>query len=148
MRKYNATEKGAAYNRAHVKAWRAANPETLAEQRKRECEYQKGRRRANPAKYKLRDWKFDLKRKYGLTPEQYDTILAKQDGKCAICKKAPQQKHRMHVDHDHLTGRNRELLCSPCNTALHRMERDLSWADAARAYLVKHAAAQAVEGVS
>lgn len=57
-------------------------------------------------------------RKYGLRPEDYDTLLDNQNGVCAICSEPPKPGRRLAVDHDHTTGEVRGLLCSPCNTAL------------------------------
>lgn len=58
-----------------------------------------------------------LKKKYGLTLEQYHEILKKQDGKCAICKCLPNGNH-LAVDHNHETGKIRGLLCMKCNSVL------------------------------
>jgi hypothetical protein len=63
------------------------------------------------------DRKSHLKRKYGLTPQQYDDMLAAQDGVCFLCREKPGDLP-LHVDHDHLTGRVRTLLCLRCNNAL------------------------------
>jgi len=52
---------------------------------------------------------------YGLTPESYDAILAAQGGGCAVCGKASK---KLCVDHDHVTGKARGLLCGTCNTAI------------------------------
>lgn len=61
--------------------------------------------------------------RYGLTPSQYDDLLASQDGCCAICGDPPDPNgvraaSRLHVDHCHETGRVRGLLCVRCNPAL------------------------------
>jgi hypothetical protein len=53
-------------------------------------------------------------KKYGLTREQYEAILAFQGGKCAICLNEPKTR-RLAVDHDHTTGQIRGLLCMNCN---------------------------------
>lgn len=58
-----------------------------------------------------------LKQKYGITIQQYNLILKKQDGVCAICKSPPIKRY-FDVDHDHATGRVRGLLCNPCNRAV------------------------------
>lgn len=81
----------------------------------------------------LKDWhaknpdarrRLDLKR-YDLTPEQYDEMLAEQAGVCAACERPETRKHPvtglpvpLAVDHDHETGLVRGLLCSRCNFAL------------------------------
>src|SRR5262249_17405227 len=45
---------------------------------------------------------------------QYNKMLTLQHGVCAICRKAPGSR-RLHVDHDHASGRVRGLLCWFCN---------------------------------
>ena len=57
---------------------------------------------------------YHLRRRYGITAEHFDRMLAEQNGMCAICREAPAE----HVDHDHATGRVRGLLCFNCNGAL------------------------------
>lgn len=74
---------------------------------------------------------------YGLSDEQYQTLLAAQDGRCAICggtewggkTKTP------HVDHDHATGAVRGLLCSACNHGLGNFRDDPVRMRAAADYL-------------
>jgi hypothetical protein len=57
-----------------------------------------------------------LKRNYDMTPEQYSELLSKQNNSCACCgKHVSEFKRRLHVDHDHATGRVRALLCTLCN---------------------------------
>ena len=50
----------------------------------------------------------------------YDTMLAAQNGLCAICQRPPTSGRgkKLHVDHDHGTGCIRGLLCHDCNTGL------------------------------
>lgn len=55
-----------------------------------------------------------IEKTYGLTSEQYDALLERQGGRCAICRAHPKSK-RLAVDHDHGTGEVRGLLCSRCN---------------------------------
>ena len=97
-------------------------------------------RLANPERRKLLNRKSNLKR-YGVTLAQYDAMTALQNGLCAICKRKPEAKRgknfSLEVDHNHVTGEVRGLLCGTCNTALHKLERDESWAEAAKAYLHK-----------
>lgn len=61
-----------------------------------------------------------LLRVYGLTPEQYESMLRKQGGVCAICKRG--HGTILDVDHCHKTGRIRGLLCRRCNTFLGLIE--------------------------
>ena len=53
----------------------------------------------------------------GVTSADYDRMLAAQGGVCAICGSPPKTR-RLHVDHDHATGKVRGLLCHRCNRAL------------------------------
>jgi len=65
-----------------------------------------------------------LKSKFGITLDEYDKMFAQQGGRCAICGSKPNvydkngNLRRIAVDHDHKTGRVRQLLCSPCNTSI------------------------------
>jgi hypothetical protein len=54
---------------------------------------------------------------YGITSDDYATLLEAQEGRCAICGARPKSK-RLAVDHDHKTGAVRGLLCSRCNHEL------------------------------
>ena len=101
--------------RERVKKWARDNPERVAA---RQAEY-----RANGRKAAI-DRRYQLKRKYGITPEEYDRLLAEQDGRCAICRRRPRDDISLHVDHDHETGRIRGLLCFRCNNALGDFEDD------------------------
>jgi len=59
---------------------------------------------------------FRIKAAYGLNRSDYDTMFEKQEGKCACCHQPWDQKLR--VDHCHITGKIRSLLCNPCNLIL------------------------------
>lgn len=62
-----------------------------------------------------------LRYKYKLEISDYNEILEKQNHVCALCHKEPIKTHvhgRLVVDHDHVTGRVRGLLCHKCNQAL------------------------------
>lgn len=67
---------------------------------------------------------YHLKRLYGITLEQYDQLLEKQNHSCAICKRHESEfKTRLAVDHDHKTGEIFGLLCMYCNHRLIGKER-------------------------
>jgi hypothetical protein len=58
-----------------------------------------------------------LKREFNITIAQYDEMLKNQDGHCAICGNG-RGKRRLAVDHNHVTGEVRGLLCSNCNVGI------------------------------
>lgn len=60
-----------------------------------------------------------LRRKYGLSPEDYQQLFDSQEGGCALCHRLV----KLCVDHDHETGRVRGLLCNECNFAIGVYER-------------------------
>lgn len=80
-------------------------------------------RKTHPDKRQRGDYNYflRLKKKRGMSRQDYADLLAVQHGKCAICLQTSSVK--LHVDHDHKTGRVRGLLCSLCNTSLGMVER-------------------------
>lgn len=57
-----------------------------------------------------------LLRLYGITWDQYNELLEKQNHRCFVCQKHENEfKTRLAVDHDHVTGEIRGLLCNYCN---------------------------------
>lgn len=65
------------------------------------------------------NWKSRLKTRYGLTPEDYNRMYLEQDGCCKICGiHQLDLKVALNVDHCHLTGTIRALLCNVCNIQL------------------------------
>lgn len=78
-------------------------------------------RKNNENKYKLSLRRVNLKGKYGLTIEDYVRLLEKQGGKCALCGRSGTGRRttkNYNVDHNHLTGKIRGLLCHQCNLGL------------------------------
>jgi len=85
-----------------------------------------------------------LRRRYGITIDRYNAMLAEQNGCCAICGKNEANEIRgkivaLAVDHDHATGLVRALLCSACNTALGLLNDDPALLAKAQAYVLYHA---------
>lgn len=84
--------------------------------------------------------KYFLKTRYNLTQEDYIALLIKQNHKCAICgidqEELPNKK--LYVDHDHETGKVRELLCHNCNVSLGLLKESIQTLTHAIAYLDKH----------
>ncbi len=85
----------------------------------------------------VKDWKRRLRR-YGLTEEEYDAMNEAQGGRCAICgttKCGTLDTERLCIDHDHITGKVRGLLCRLCNAGIGQLKDDPERLEAAAAYL-------------
>ena len=87
---------------------------------KEKAEYARKWRAANPEKSKNNY----LKKCYGITLEQYNEMLIKQNGVCAICCEKDPNFDNLAVDHDHKTNKVRGLLCHLCNRALGMFKDD------------------------
>ena len=67
-----------------------------------------------------------IKRKYGLTEDDYITLLKKQNNCCAICfSEDPIIGNTFSIDHDHTTGAVRGLLCMKCNSGIGFFDDDV-----------------------
>lgn len=77
-------------------------------------EYHKNRYHDNKDNYL--NWTYQ--RHYGITLEEYNTMLENQNGVCSICNKECSSGRRLSVDHNHETGAIRSLLCGNCNKGL------------------------------
>jgi formate dehydrogenase maturation protein FdhE len=77
---------------------------------------------------------YRLMSKYGIGRADVDAMIEVQGGMCPICERRP----AVHVDHDHRTGRVREILCELCNGALGAFRDDPSIIARAIAYLEAH----------
>lgn len=82
--------------------------------------------------------RYHLKKKFGITPAEYDALLASQNGGCAICGQQCPTNRNLAVDHDHETGRIRGLLCNPCNRAVGLLRDDPDLLAKAAQYLLHH----------
>lgn len=78
----------------------------------------------------------NLKRGYGLSLVEWKQMLESQNGVCAVCRLPMTQ---VNVDHDHLTGKVRGLLCQPCNNGLGCFKDSVSSLSSAIHYLNHHA---------
>jgi hypothetical protein len=130
--KLKISERMQAYREAHrqeirerANAYYQANKEAITERAR--ASRQARKRNNDPS---LRS--VELKR-YGISVAEYDALLAKQGGVCAICRK--RSKRRLCVDHCHLTGTVRGLLCDRCNLGLGYLKEDQASLVAALAYL-------------
>jgi len=86
---------------------------------------------------KKRIKEYRLKRKYNLTLKQLNTLLIKQDNKCAICNClfGKIKLNKPSVDHNHSTKKIRGVLCNNCNTGLGFFKDNISNLNSAIKYL-------------
>lgn len=101
-------QKNKASQREYMDAWRQKNPDkikTYINNRESKPDYKKRQKEGN------------LRRNYGLTLEDFNALLNKQNCACAICK-VGLTFNTANVDHCHSTGKVRGILCRKCNTAL------------------------------
>jgi len=101
----------ACHNKQSIQ-WAKSNPEKVAEHRR----------------------KRNLKKKYGLSVEQYEKMTIEQNNSCYICG-CVSLRRRLNVDHCHKTGAVRKLLCDKCNMAIGLLEDDTTRLEKARKYL-------------
>lgn len=95
-------------------------------------------KKENPEAHKA----YLLRRVYGISLEQYRDMFNRQEGVCAICKKPEQTVDKrtgflydLAVDHCHVTGRVRGLLCQFCNRGLGNFRDNEESLRAAATYL-------------
>lgn len=109
------------------KAWRAANPTRCRgydKERRRSLEYRRRKK---------------MRWLYGITPEQKAEMFVGQGGRCAICSTdISADTKAQHLDHCHVTGAVRAILCRGCNMALGHAGDDPQRLRAMAAYLEHH----------
>lgn len=79
-------------------------------------------------------------RLYGLTQAGWDELVAQQGNRCAVCRtdKPGGRGERWHIDHDHVTGNVRGLLCHRCNMGVGFFMDDPEVIEAAARYVAAH----------
>jgi Recombination endonuclease VII len=78
------------------------------------------------------------KRKYGLSAVGLFALMWKQRGKCAGCQRELHSFKRFCIDHSHVTGKVRGLLCDDCNLSLGRLRDDPTVLHRLADYLTAH----------
>ena len=102
------------------------------------CKHLARKKRSNEEGFKNVQRKSFLKRLYGITVEEYDAMLERQGGVCAICAGEETRGQRLAVDHCHATGKVRGLLCFSCNTTLGKFNDSQELLARAIKYLQEH----------
>ena len=75
---------------------------------------QRAHRKRDPDRFKG----YDLKRSYGITLEEFKSMKESQGNVCKVCKLPEPHNRELAVDHCHITGKVRGLLCTNCNQGL------------------------------
>jgi hypothetical protein len=101
-----------AYYQANREQWRVMNARVRAERRREAA-------------------------RYGISAADQEAMLEAQGHVCALCRRPPGKK-RLSVDHDHVTGRVRGMLCGACNTALGGLQDSPEMCERAAEYLRRH----------
>jgi hypothetical protein len=112
-----------------------AKPENAAKKRARGKRYYERHRERRLAGQRFQN--------YRCTHEEYAAMLDAQSGKCAICGREETATRngrvkQLSVDHDHVTGRIRALLCGGCNVGLGAFQNNPAALAAAIEYLKLH----------
>ena len=81
---------------------------------------------------------YRLKQRYGITLEEYNSMLDSQNSLCYICETTFDEDNKAQVDHDHKTGKIRKLLCRNCNTAIGHMKEDIDVLKKSIKYIEEH----------
>ena len=129
-----------------ARARRAANPEKW---RKISRDKSRKYKTVDPQRYRDNHRKYrgnnpdairnrGLVYKFGITLDDFNDLLVKQNGVCAVCLEGRDtQKHDFSVDHCHSTGRVRGILCSRCNTALGLLKESITRIEALKNYVLR-----------
>lgn len=111
--------------REYARMWYQKNREKLIERARQWRLKNPEKSSANSIRYYTKDkdrsnnWR--IRRLYGISLADYNTMFEAQNGVCKICGTPPDSNgkiKRLHIDHDHKTGKVRGLLCVTCNTGL------------------------------
>jgi len=120
--------KDLAKKREKDRKYRESHHAELAAKRKAE-------RHAEPLK--TRDWYF--RKTYNISASDVERLYKLQAGKCAVCgDQLIIGTKRLHIDHNHITGKVRGLLCLQCNAGIGSFDDSVSILFKAAAYLEKH----------
>ena len=105
----------------------------------------KKKRDLNPTLAKEKKRNYRTKKQFGITSEQYNQMLISQNYVCAICKRTETRIHhrtnvptKLAIDHCHLTGKIRGLLCSTCNMKIGGFNDSIEILKSAIEYLEKY----------
>ena len=90
---------------------------------------------AAAAKYIRTTYKF---KKYSIDQEQYNRLIVEQRNACAICRVSFDRNTTTRIDHDHVTGEVRGLLCHYCNVGLGHFKDNIEFLTESIKYLKRN----------
>ena len=142
----------------YARLWRKNNPEKVAEHAKKSRAKNRGKVLARQRKWreenlewcvqKSKEWyennkdrvrNNQLVKEFGITLDQYNSMLEKQNGVCALCFGGPDAKSKkLAVDHCHSTGKIRSLLCRGCNVGIGNLKDSPELLEKAAQYIRRH----------
>lgn len=91
---------------------------------------------------------WNVENRYGITYEVKLKMIEEQNGCCALCRQPFENEKATHVDHCHITGKIRDILCRNCNTALGSFGDSIQLLQRAMNYLLHHAKKNATTFIS
>ncbi len=138
-------EEKKARNRENQERWRKKNSEKarMLQKRWRDNnrehlkEYARNKWATNKA-YRARQLLKSRAWGLNITVDELQSFLREQGDKCAICGTLFSSSRDTHLDHDHLTGKLRALLCRRCNHGIGFFSDDIGLLERAIAYLRSH----------
>jgi Recombination endonuclease VII len=114
--------------------------DSRAYDRERHRKYMNEWRRKHGDDYRTRYRVGQLKRKYGLTLEQFENLFKRQKEQCAACgeKIVKIKSNSLHVDHCHKNNLIRGILCGACNRTIGHAKESISRLMACALYLQRY----------
>ena len=130
-------ERSAKYYRIHADEIKTYNRKYYREHANAAIAYSHRYNAEHKEEIYTRNRRKKLMKQYGITPEEYDKLFSKQNGACAICGNIPTNGKKLAVDHSHITGKVRGLLCHSCNVTLGNVDDSIELLTKAIEYLSK-----------
>jgi hypothetical protein len=121
------------------KKQREANKKYYQQHKENAKKYRDNYKNVHKEEIKEKNRIYRLLKTFNLSIEEYNTLLSKQNNCCAICGiNEHDLKHKLSIDHDHISGKIRGLLCNKCNSTLGFLSENLEFFDKAKEYLIKN----------
>jgi hypothetical protein len=121
-------------NKEKYKIWDKNNYLKHIDERKIKAKIWREKNKEEIAINHKKNWYF---KKYGITLEERNNRIQSQNNKCMICGEEFKYSKNIHVDHDHKTGKLRDMLCDYCNGGLGLFRDNVETLQKAINYLIK-----------